>query len=80
MLLIPLVVGLDDDLAELLRVAQPPQRGHVVLEPLRLGRRVLADLAGGHLDVLLADRGIRTASVVRLRALSFCGSSQIRIP
>ena len=52
-----LVAGLDDDVVELLGVAEPPERRDGVLERLVRGRRVLADLAGGDLHVLLADRG-----------------------
>ena len=48
-------VGLEDDVGELLRVGEPAQRIDGQLELLALGDRLLADLSGGNLDVLLAD-------------------------
>ena len=42
-------------MGELLRVNEPPQRVDRQLELLALGDRLLADLSGGNLDVLLAD-------------------------
>ncbi len=52
---VPLLLGLDDDVAELVLVGQPALRGHDVLEdlPPRHGR--LADLTGCHLNVLVFD-------------------------
>ena len=47
--------GLDDDVGELLRVDEPAQGVDRQLELLALGHRLLADLPGGHLDVLLGD-------------------------
>ena len=52
----PPVPRLDDDVAELLGLVQPAQRGHGVLEVVARGHRRLADLAGGDLHVLLAQR------------------------
>ena len=46
---------LDDDVGELLGIDQPAQRVDRQLELLALGHRLLADLAGGDLDVLLGD-------------------------
>ena len=47
--------GLDDDVGELLRVDQPAQGIDGQLELLALGDGLLADLAGGDLQVLLGD-------------------------
>ena len=52
----PSAVGLDDDVGELLRLGQPAERGHRVLEVDARGGGLLADLAGRHLDVLLPQR------------------------
>ena len=51
----PAGAGLDDDVAELLRVGQPAQGVDGELELLALGDGLLADLAGGDLQVLLGD-------------------------
>ena len=51
------LAGLDDDVGELLRVGEPAQGVDGQLELLALGHRLLADLPGGHLDVLLGDGG-----------------------
>src|SRR5262249_2385106 len=48
---------LDDDVGELLGVGQPAERVDRQLELLPLGDGLLADLPGGHLDVLLGDGG-----------------------
>ena len=50
------LVGLEDDVAELVRVDQTAQRVDGQLELLTRRRRLLADLAGRDLEVLLADR------------------------
>ena len=47
---------LDDDVAELLRVGEPAQRVDRQLERLALRGRRLADLPGGGVEVLAADR------------------------
>ena len=50
--------GTHDDVAELLRIAEPSDRIDLELE-CRAGRgRRLSQFAGGHLDVLLCDRGL----------------------
>ena len=49
------VAGLDHDVAELLDVGQPAQRADRVLERLAGRGRLLADLPGRHLHVLLLD-------------------------
>ncbi len=48
---------LDDDIAELLRSGQPAQRVDGQLELLALRCGWLPDHPGGHLEILLADRG-----------------------
>ena len=48
---------LDDDVGELLGIDQPAERVDRELELLTGGNRLLADLAGGDLQVLLADGG-----------------------
>ena len=52
---LPVHAGLDDHVAELLRLHQPALRHHGVLEIEPCRRRRLPDLAGRHLDVLLAQ-------------------------
>ena len=47
--------GLDDDVGELFRIGEPAEGVDGELELLALGRRLLTDLAGSHLKVLLAD-------------------------
>jgi len=47
--------GLDHDVGELLRLGEPAQRAHRVLEVHAGGGRLLPDPAGRHLDVLLAE-------------------------
>ena len=49
------LADLDDDLAELLLGGQPAQGVEHELIILPLGHRLLADVAGGHLDVLLLN-------------------------
>jgi hypothetical protein len=71
-------LGLDDDVAELLDVAQTAERVDRELEVLRPPARAAGRAAGRYLRVLLAD-GVRNSDVVRLRAWSFCGSSQTRM-
>ena len=51
------MAGLDDDVGELLRVGEPALGVDGQLELLPLRHRLLADLPGGHLDVLLGDGG-----------------------
>ena len=50
--------GTDDDVAELLRIAEPSDRIDLELERGARRRRRLSQLAGGHLDILLRDRGL----------------------
>jgi len=52
----PAAVGLDDDLGELLRIGEPPQGRHGVLEVDAAGGRRLAELPGRDLDVLFPER------------------------
>ncbi len=47
---------LQDNIRELLRLDQPAQGAHRVLEILPFGHRRLPDLPSGHLHVLLAQR------------------------
>ncbi len=47
--------GLEDDVGKLLRIGEPPQRIDCELELLAVGNGLLADLAGGNLEVLLRD-------------------------
>ncbi len=49
--------GLDDDVGEFVRVGEPALGVDGQLKRLALGHGRLADLSGGHLDVLLADGG-----------------------
>ena len=68
-------IGFEDDVGELLGVGEPPQRVDGQLELLALGHRLLADLSGGNLDVLLADgrdhvHGARGSSAAILSASS----------
>ena len=72
------VAGLDDDVAELLGVGQPAQGVDRQLELLALGDRLLADLAGGDLQVLLADGGDHVVGASGSSAASLSGSSQAR--
>ena len=52
----PSAVGAEDDVLELLRLGQPAEGGDGELERLAgCGRRLLAEVAGRHLHVLLAD-------------------------
>ena len=51
-----LLAAFDDDVLELLDRLEPAEGGDRVLEGLVLGRRLAADLTGGDLDVLLAQR------------------------
>jgi len=69
--------GLDDDVAELVFIRQAPGRIQRELEGGSGGGRA-ANLARGHLDILLAD-GADDVPAVRSRAASFCGSSHTRI-
>ena len=69
------LAGLDDDVGELLGIDQPAQGVDGQLELLALGNRLLADLAGGDLQVLLGDGGhdvqraeVRARPVCRGRA------------
>ena len=50
--------GADDDVAELLRIAEPSDRIDLELERRAGRRRRLSKPAGGHLDILLRDRGL----------------------
>ena len=74
----PCRTDLDDDVAELLRLDQPAQRADRQLELLARRDRLLADLPGGHLDVLLADGRDHVAGG-QVREASFFGSSQTRM-
>ena len=69
---------LDDDVAELLRVGEPAQGVDGQLELLALGHRLLADLPGGHLQVLLADGGDHVHGAEVRATASLSGSSQAR--
>ena len=60
-----------DDVLELLDVGQAAERVHGELKVLGVRRRGLTELAGGHLDVLLANGGHHVAGgeAARLEAL-----------
>ncbi len=75
----PCGVGLEGSCRRTARVAEAAQGGDGELEGLAAGDRRLAELAGGHLDVLLLDRRRRRPAVVRLRKAIFSGSSQTRM-
>ena len=53
---LPVRAVLDHDIGELFGLNQPAQRAHRVLEIHALDGRLLADLTGRHLDILLAQR------------------------
>ncbi len=70
--------GLEDDVAELLGLGEPAQRVDRQLELLAAGDGLLADLAGGDLQVLLVDGVDHVLGRSRLSAASLSGSSQAR--
>ncbi len=72
--------GLEDDAGELLRARLSRPSVLIVYWKSRpFGDRRLADLAGRHLDVLLAQDPLITSVAVRLRDASLSGSSQTRM-
>ena len=71
------LAGLDDDVGELFGIDQPPQGVDGELKLLPFGNRLLADLSGGHLHVLLGDGGDDVRAVM-FSAASLSGSSQAR--